>query len=767
MSAKSNWKLALGMLCLLLLGAGPLLAADVMDTYEWKPICLGAGGWGEGVVCSETDPNVRFMWSDSGQIYRWSAGDQRWLPMIVQNTDGSGFGREIFPEDSQPQNADSNRGVALDPNDNHTLYLYFNTRSGYNITYGSLPYNVYKSTDGGKNFKATKFNEAAKFTLKDDDKFDLLDFRREGLMLSVDPGNSKVVYVGTGTRGVFRTLDGGDNWKTLSGGRLPAPCGQNIINIFPCKKGGTAQINGTPVSKIVYLVFNKGVNAKNEAADGNVYQSTDGGQTWTNITAKGNGPSDRTYNSILDQNTGTLYVLTNGKGKTKRALWKYDGNAWTNIHDTDVGVMAVDPKNPNNLMATAGLGWGISTDAGKTWRNIPRTYICSGKHPQGFSGNPGTAGHNMFGMMTMDMWGTVWMGEGNDGCVKWTFDPNATEIDFIPDTAGIETFNPNDLAFPRNAGGRILVSIQDEYGIIVNNPDTFFLAMFKPQPGLCNGMEISICPNDSDTFTYNGYVASITTDGGKTNTRLPRPADAKKLGFGCLQISRRGDWKAGADHLVFLFPGEGWYSQDSGKTWLKSKTVMGKTIVSTAPWYACHNVVADPFVPDHFYGYFGDGSFWITKDGGITWTKGNSPAEMVFDRTQLIANNLVPNDLWVMTGNGIFHSTDSGASWKAVPGNKGLTTGRNTMVALGKGSGKSGDAPYTVYYVYHSPDASKPAKDCGVYRSTDAGSTWDRIAIHPYGLMLGSGILAASWDTYGLVGVSMFGESYVYGKLKK
>jgi len=61
----------------------------------------------------------------------------------------------------------------------------------------------------------------------------------------------------------------------------------------------------------------------------------------------------------------------------------------------------------------------------------------------------------------------------------------------------------------------------------------------------------------------------------------------------------------------------------------------------------------------------------------------------------------------------------------------------------------------------------QPARDYGIYRSTNAGASWDRIGRWPYGLTCGaSGGISASWDTFGLVGVGMLGQEFVYGKPK-
>jgi len=773
----------MGMFVLLHLTVGPLSAADLTSTYTWKPINIGAGGWADGIIISDTDPNVRFMRDDTGQYYRWSVADNKWLPMVVQNDDGSGFGESIIPRPSHGISVLGNDGgsFALDPNDNKSVYLYL--AFGTPDRYGSLPWNVYKSIDGGKNFVATRFNDAAKFTLKSNDTF-LASFRTDGECLTVDPNNSKVVYIGTGTRGIFRSTDGGDTWKAMSGGGLPAPAGVNGINILPYRKGGAVTVNGVSASKVIYLIYGNGPTVaklppKNDTSNPNakdgVFKSTDGGQTWIQLKADGNGLTDRCRCGVLDQNTGALYVQTNRRGGP-RVVWKYDGSVLTKIYNADAAALAVDPKNPNNLMSGGGLAWGISTDAGKTWKNIPRPYICSGKHPQGFSGNDPHRSC-MFACMRMDSAGNVWFIEGNDGVLRWKFDPSATEIDFVPDTAGVENFCSMDIAFLKNRGGKAIVSVMDNNAMLINNLDTFDVTLFC-ENGLNNGENISVCPNDPDTFSIVSYASRITTDGGKTfqvftmrSKKVPEGPYTVPEGliFGSLQISRRGNWKAGEDHLVWLNGKIAVYSKDGGKTWTPTTTDFGKSFLSVSPWSVNRNLVADPFIPDKFYMYFHDGSFWITTDGGATWAKGATPAGNP-GCYQLTGNDAAPNDLWASTKGGIYHSPDAGATWNLVTGNDNLRLD-HCLLALGKGSGKPGDAPYTVYYFYGTLDWGKPARDYGVYRSTNAGASWDRIARWPAGLMainLGWGLscMSASWDTFGLVGIAVNGQGFVYGKPK-
>jgi len=836
---------------LLILCGHPSFAADISSDYIWKPINIGAGGFADGILISQTDPNVRFVRTDTGQYYRWSVEDKAWLPMVVQHDDGSGFGKSIIPEPSHFICAKGNDGgsFALDPNDNKTIFLYcclggMWANADY---YGGYPWNVYKSVDGGKNFAATHFNEAAKFSLKTNDTF-LNSFRSDGECLSVDPNNSKVVYIGTGTRGVFKSTDRGDTWSAMTGDGLPEFIGKYAFNILPYKKGGTTIVNGVNVSKIIFLVVNTepafagminpsaagvtggvvavlavddskkttlnlmatdvmadavkkqignkvavagilknntlAVSGINATQPSTVYLSQDGGQTWINIGKDAGGPMNgNCHAGVLDQNTGVLYVPAAeiSNGRVGRGAWKYANGVWTSKlvpYWNQLTFIAIDPLNSNNLFAM-GTGPCISVDGGKTWTQNEWIKHMPTSNAQGYSGSPWAGGAmDCAATALIDTKGTVWLIGGNYGVITWKFDATAVKksSDFIwtPNAAGVENFCPMDIVYPRNWGGKAVVSVMDDDFMVINNPDTFDVSPSTIETWLNNGQSISVCPNDPNTFAIVSYASRITTNGGKTvsifkdagTNAVPPPYSIPKgLGFGCMQISRRGDWKAGEDHLVWVVSKMVCYSKDGGKTWAKSTTDFGKCSVATSPWTVCHEVVADPFTPDKFYIYFSVGGFWTTTDGGVTWTHGTR-SEGDLGSIEIRANEIVPNDLWLATPtHGICHSIDAGTTWNNVPGNGGQPF-NGCHLALGKGRGQPGDAPYTIYTIYHD-DTRQPAKDYGIYRSTNAGGSWDRIARWPTGLMCPSGLIGASWDTFGLVGVSISGQGFVYGKPKK
>jgi len=177
--------------------------------------------------------------------------------------------------------------------------------------------------------------------------------------------------------------------------------------------------------------------------------------------------------------------------------------------------------------------------------------------------------------------------------------------------------------------------------------------------------------------------------------------------------------------------GDGMYkSTDAGKTWkhigLDATRQIGRVIV-------------DPKNPDivfvaalgHAYGPSPDRGVYRSADGGATWQKmlykgdGVGAVDLAFDPgnsrviyAALWATRRPPWYIYAPSngpGGGIFKSTDAGATWQP------LATGLPT-----EGVGRIGlaVAPTSANRVYAIVDA----KDGGLYRSEDAGATWTKIS---------------------------------------
>jgi photosystem II stability/assembly factor-like uncharacterized protein len=170
--------------------------------------------------------------------------------------------------------------------------------------------------------------------------------------LAIDTQNSSTVYAGVSgggdfTGGVFKSTDGGMNWK-----RFAVPSG-----------GGVEGLTIDSQDPSTLYAWN---------AQG-LYRTTDGATSWNRI-----GPIN--YNSVLDlvvdpHNSSSIYgVSANGLVKST------DGGAsWTSINSglpTEGGVrsLAIDPQNGETLYAwnanydKAGARLFKTTDGGVNWK---------------------------------------------------------------------------------------------------------------------------------------------------------------------------------------------------------------------------------------------------------------------------------------------------------------------------------------------------------------------------------------------------------------
>ncbi len=135
-------------------------------------------------------------------------------------------------------------------------------------------------------------------------------------------------------------------------------------------------------------------------------------------------------------------------------------------------------------------------------------------------------------------------------------------------------------------------------------------------------------------------------------------------------------------------------------------------------------VTGDPMT---YYGGAASGGVWKTEDGGLTWNP-------IFDDQPVHSIGALavapsdPNVVWVGTGEsfirsnvsigtGVFRSTDAGETWEHM----GLdATGRISRVIIHPSD------PNRVYVAALGHGYS-PQQERGIYRTDDGGSTWEQV----------------------------------------
>ena len=141
--------------------------------------------------------------------------------------------------------------LVIDPNNNNVFYATTQGETEYTDKVGDGA-GVFKSTDRGNNW--TQINNGLNSL--------------ETNVLAVDPNDSDVLYLGTDDDGIYKSINGGENWKKL----IPtASFGVGDIIVDPQNS------NNVYMGTVDYFRLSE---SRGVLGDFGVYKSTDGGTTW-------------------------------------------------------------------------------------------------------------------------------------------------------------------------------------------------------------------------------------------------------------------------------------------------------------------------------------------------------------------------------------------------------------------------------------------------------------------------------------------------------
>src|ERR1035437_9329220 len=253
------------------LGWFPHGASVPTGITTFAPLKLGAGGQLTGLDIAFDGTKV--VKTDAGNAYIWDAtlSPARWRPLITSQTMPSG-------DVSTPTYNITNWlfggvwEVRIAPSNTNRLYM-INGR-GF----------MFRSDDAGKTWIRTNFTQvtASSFNPNGSNKF-------TNQKIVIDPNNADVVYAGTAVAGVQYTLDAGVTWANVSAFSLPTA--GLAAGLVIDRNSGTTTLSGVTVTKTIFLPY-RGIG---------VYQSLDGGNSWT-LIADGTGSSPlNVWSGQLDQ----------------------------------------------------------------------------------------------------------------------------------------------------------------------------------------------------------------------------------------------------------------------------------------------------------------------------------------------------------------------------------------------------------------------------------------------------------------------------------
>jgi photosystem II stability/assembly factor-like uncharacterized protein len=187
---------------------------------------------------------------------------------------------------------------------------------------------------------------------KEETPFDHLEWRNigpvnmSGRVADVEgiPGNPNVLYVGSASGGVWKTVDGGLTFKPIFDEQPIASIGDLAL---------------APSNPDVIYVGSGEANARNSVSFGNgVYRSTDGGQSWTHLGLENTRHISRVLVSPHDPDVVFVGAMGSfwGPNEERGVFRSTDGGAtWEKVLYLDdkhgVSDMDMDPNNPNILFA--------------------------------------------------------------------------------------------------------------------------------------------------------------------------------------------------------------------------------------------------------------------------------------------------------------------------------------------------------------------------------------------------------------------------------
>ena len=684
MVGRRRWLIFLTPMCLLALvglavfgqqmSSGGQYPSSLLAGLEWRDVGPMRGGRTYGVAGHANQPDTFYFGSVGGGVWKTENAGHTWFPISDQGIPIGSIG-----------------AIAVAPSNPNIVYVGTgepDIRSQHSYGIG-----MFKSTDAGKTWTHIG-----------------LEATRQIGRVAVDPGNPNRVYVAAlghvydpnPERGVYRSTDGGATWKkVLSKSNDPDNVGAIDLAIDP-KNPRVLYASLWATRRPPWSVY-----APSNMPGGGLYKSTDGGDTWKQLT--GGLPTDefvgkigmavspsnpnRLWAVVDDTGSGVARAAGGGGGGRGGAGGRSgvpsgpggvyisdDGGAtWKLVNSENrlwgrgwyFGAVTVDPTNPDRAYVINTATY-MTTDGGKTF--VPIKGAPGGDDYHQLWVNP-KDGNRM--VLSSDQ-GTVVSVDGGKSWSTWYNQPTAQIYHVAADNR-----------FPYWLYG----AQQDSGGVGVSTWSRQGLLTFRNwEPTCLAGESATVIPDPKDGNILYGSGAGrcdqFFNTAASLGGELPPPDDSNP---------NRKTWTlpqvfSQADETLYYSNQFVMRSRDRGRTWEKISADLSRL---NPPVPATLDPITAKNIDQQMISRF-----------GVVYSIGPSPIQAA--------------TVWVGTDDGLIHVTrDDGKNWTNVTPPAMTAWSKVSQIEAGH---------FDVETAYASVDRHRIADNKPyIYRTHDGGKTWQNV----------------------------------------
>jgi photosystem II stability/assembly factor-like uncharacterized protein len=362
------------------LGQQTQAPTDPLKPLQWRSIGPYRGGRADAVTGVASQPMVFYYGATGGGVWKTTDGGINWEVVSDASVFGTG----------------SVGAIALSDSDPNTIYVGMGEPAiRGNTSHGD---GVYKSTDAGKTWKRVGLEDS-----------------RQISRIRVHPKNPDIVYVAAQghvwgpneTRGVYRSKDGGKTWERV---------------LYKGNKAGACDLAMDPTNPSVlyaglWEVYRKPWTLESGGPTSGIFKSTDGGDTWTDITRNPGLPKgtigisgitvspanpDRVWAIVeaedggvfRSENGGRTWAKVNEERRLRQRAWYYtriyaDTKSADTVYVLNTGFyrsndggrtftpiavphgdnhdLWIAPDDPNRMINSNDGGSNVSFNGGRSW----------------------------------------------------------------------------------------------------------------------------------------------------------------------------------------------------------------------------------------------------------------------------------------------------------------------------------------------------------------------------------------------------------------